>query len=99
MGRPKKKIVSKYMPTTQEINAMAYCVHNGVMIYPVLCGPNKFILNVKIDRNGLKRKIQSPKEYQQHELVEPTYKIYLKYFLQIANEDMIKKSKKNYIKF
>jgi hypothetical protein len=99
MGRPKKKKKSDYNPSIQEINAMVYCINNGIKIYPILINFNKFLLNIEIERNKLTKHIQSNREYEQHELLRPTYQIYLKYFLQIADAEIIKKSVDSYIKF
>ena len=99
MARPKKIQVSNFSPTVLHMNAMAYCIANGIKIYPVVLKNNKFLLNIEIEQNKLTKNIQSPKTYDQHELLEPTYEIYLTYFKKMADEQTIKKSEKNLISF
>lgn len=99
MGRPKKKKVSDFYPNKQHTNAMAFCVANGITIFPELIKQNEFRLNIRIEKNGNIKNICSPRTYSNHELLEPTYEIYLTYFKRMASEDIIKKSLEKYLSF
>ena len=99
MGRPKKKPKSDFVATKQHINAMAFCLNNGIKIYPVPVGNKEFKLIVEIDSEGNLKKTESPRNYLNHELKRPTYEIYLTYFKRMADEDIVKKSEKKYITF
>ena len=99
MGRPKKKEVSNFYPDKQHINAMVFCIANGITIFPEIAKGGEFTLNVRIEKDGYIRNIVSPKTYRNHELSEPTYKIYLTYFKKMASEELIKKSKEKYLSF
>jgi hypothetical protein len=57
------------------------------------------MLNIRIDRNGLIKNIESPLTYKKHQLSGKIYELYLHYFVKMADEDVIKKSQKNYISF
>lgn len=99
MGRPKKRLKSEFNPTIQHINAMAFCVHKEIKIYPEMIKENEFTLNIEIREGRHVKHTQSPRTYKEHEMLEPIYEIYLTYFLRMADEDIIKKSKENYISF
>lgn len=99
MGRPKKTKKSDFSPTKQHLNAMAYCIANGIKIYPEMIKDNKFLLNIEINQNKLTKHVQSTKKYDQHELLEPTYEIYLTYFKRMVDEQTLKKSENNYLSF
>lgn len=99
MGRPKKRIVSDFNPTIQHLNAMAFCISNGIKIYPEMIKGNEFLLNISITKDKLTKHSVSPRSYKQHELLKPIYEIYLTYFMRMADADIIKKSKKKYVSF
>ena len=99
MARPKKIKKSEFNPTKQHLNAMAYCIANGIKIYPEMIKDGKFLLNIKIEQNNLTKHVQSPKKYEEHELLEPTYEIYLTYFKRMADAETLKKSENNYLGF
>jgi hypothetical protein len=99
MGRPKKKEVSSFNPKTIHLNAMAYCLSNGIQITPELIKKNELLLNIRIEKDGLFKNVVSPRTYKNHELWEPIYEIYLTYFLRMANKDIIKKSREKHISF
>lgn len=99
MGRPKKKSTIDFYPQKRHINAMAFCVSNGITIIPELLRKNELRLNVRIEKDGLVKNIVSPKTYSNDELWEPIYKIYLTYFKKMVSEDILNKSKENYMSF
>jgi hypothetical protein len=99
MGRPKKQPSSSFVTKHIHQNAMAFCVAYGVTIYPKLTKNGEYMLNIRIDRNGLIKNIESPVTYRNHQLSEKIYELYLHYFMKMADDDLIKKSKKKYISF
>jgi len=99
MGRPKKQPTSSFVTKHIHQNAMAFCVAYGVTIYPKLTKNSEYMLNIRIDRNGLIKNIESPVTYRNHQLSEKIYELYLHYFIKMADDDLIKKSKKKYISF
>ena len=99
MGRPKKQPTSSFVTKHIHQNAMAFCVSKGITIYPKLTKDNEYMLNIRIDRNGLIKNIESPVTYKKHQLSEKIYELYLHYFMKMADDDLIKKSKKKYISF
>jgi len=99
MGRPKKQPSSSFVTKHIHQNAMAFCVAYGVTIYPKLTKNGEYMLNIRIDRNGLIKNIESPVTYRNHQLSEKIYELYLHYFIKMADDDLIKKSKKKYISF
>ena len=99
MGRPKKQPSSSFVTKHIHQNAMAFCVAYGVTIYPKLTKNGEYMLNIRIDRNGLIQNIESPVTYRNHQLSEKIYELYLHYFIKMADDDLIKKSKKKYISF
>ena len=99
MGRPKKQPTSNFIAKYIHQNAMAFCIENGVKIYPVLLKNKEYKLNIEINQNGLIKNIESPVQYSKHELTEKIYEIYLYYFKKMANEDIVRKSRKKYVSF
>lgn len=99
MGRPKKKSTIDFYPQKRHINAMAFCVSNGITIIPELLRKNELRLNVRIEKDGLVKNIVSPKTYSNDELWEPIYEIYLTYFNRMADKETIQKSNEKYISF
>ena len=99
MGRPKKQPTSSFVTKHIHQNAMAFCVAYGITIYPKLTKNGEYMLNIRIDRNGLIKNIESPVTYRNHQLSEKIYELYLHYFMKMADDDLIKKSKKKYISF
>ena len=99
MGRPKKQPTSSFVTKHIHQNAMAFCVSNGITIYPKLTKDNEYMLNIRIDRNGLIKNIESPLTYKKHRLSGKIYELYLHYFMKMADADVIRKSRKKYISF
>lgn len=99
MGRPKKQPTSDFVTKHIHQNAMAFCVTNGIEIHPVLLKNKEFKLNIRIDRGGLIKNIESPVNYSKHELTGKIYELYLHYFKKMAGADVIRKSRKKYISF
>jgi len=99
MGRPKKQPASNFVTKKIHQNAMAYCISNGITIYPKLTKDNEYMLNIRIDKNGLVKNVESPVTYKSYELSEKTYEIYLHYFMRMADADVIRKSRKLYMSF
>ena len=99
MGRPKKQPTSSFVTKHIHQNAMAFCVSNGITIYPKLTKDNEYMLNIRIDRNGLIKNIESPLTYKKHQLSGKIYELYLHYFMKMADADVIRKSRKKYISF
>lgn len=99
MGRPKKRKVSDFNPTKQHLNAMSFCISNNIKIYPEMLGSKEFRLNIEITKDKITKHSISPRTYKEHELLEPTYEIYLTYFKRMADKDLIEKSENQYISF
>ncbi len=99
MGRPKKRKVSDFNPTKQHLNAMNFCISNGIKIYPEMLKSKEFRLNIEITKDKITKHSISPKTYKEHELLKPIYEIYLTYFNRMAEDAIIKKSKEQYISF
>jgi hypothetical protein len=78
---------------------MAFCISNGIEIHPILIKNKEFKLNIRIDRGGLIKNIESPVSYSKHELTGKIYELYLHYFMKMADADVTIKSQKKYISF
>lgn len=99
MGRPKKQPKSNFVTKHIHQNAMAFCISNGIQIHPILIKDKEFKLNIRIDRGGLIKNIESPVNYSKHELTGKIYELYLHYFKKMADAYVIRKSRKKYISF
>ena len=99
MGRPKKQPTSDFVIKHIHQNAMAFCISNGIQIHPILIKNKEFKLNIRIDRGGLIKNIESPVNYSKHELTGKIYELYLHYFMKMADADVKIKSQKKYISF
>jgi hypothetical protein len=99
MGRPKKQPTSDFVTKHIHQNAMAFCISNGIQIHPIMLKDKEFKLNIRIDRGGLIKNIESPVNYSKHELTGKIYELYLHYFKKMAGADVIRKSRKKYISF
>lgn len=99
MEKRKKKTVIGFYPEKIHLNAMAFCINNGITIIPELLRKNELRLNIRIEKDGLIKNIISPKTYSNNELWKPIYEIYLTYFKKMVSQDILNKSKENYISF
>jgi hypothetical protein len=99
MGRPKKIPKIDFYPRKIHLNAMAFCLSNGIKIMPELIKANEIRLNIRIEENGLVKNMISPVTYSNNEVSRPIYEIYLTYFKRMASEEIIKKSNDNYLSF
>ena len=99
MGRPKKIPKIDFYPRKIHLNAMAFCLSNGIKITPELIKVNEIRLNIRIEENGLVKNMISPVTYSNNEVSRPIYEIYLTYFKRMASEEIIKKSNDNYLSF
>ena len=97
--KKKKKTLIEFNPTMMHLNAMAYCLSNGITITPELIKKETIRLNIRIEKDGHIKNMVSPVSYTNRELTRPIYEIYLTYFKRMVSEDVIKKSQENYLSF
>lgn len=94
----KRKVRKQFYPKYINLNASWWCINNGIKIYPKIQDKKEKTYKLIIETDKPKRKIISPVVYDIDELNEKTFEIYTKLFKKNANEDLVKKATKGYIK-
>lgn len=97
-----KRRAINFNPTYLHLNASWWCVtHGGVKIYPVVesMTDKTYKLCVEYFEPNRARKVMSNVVYQgMEEVTAKTYEIYVDQFIKKAEQDIVKKSHKTFLK-
>lgn len=85
MGRPKKKLQDKYMPSDEETKAMLWCIDRKIRVYPVPEGED-YSLTVEYVDNGRVKRVNSNKTYPKDNWCSTLYKLYVKMYEKNVNK-------------